>query len=66
MLPGVFQPGGEVVEGVPPSDVIDEEGASRAPVVRPGDGSKCLLPSLKNIFMNKIMPSDVKDRISLI
>ena len=43
MLPRVLQPGGQVVERVPPRDVVDEEGARRAPVVRPRDGPKGLL-----------------------
>jgi len=59
VLPGVFQPGGQVVEGVPPSDVVHEEGASRAPVVRPGDGPKRLLPSRVPDLELDLFPLDV-------
>ena len=43
MLPCVLQPGGQVVEGVPPCDVIDEEGACRTPVVGPRNGPEGFL-----------------------
>lgn len=33
MLASVFEPGGEVVECVPPGDVVYEERAGSAPVV---------------------------------
>ena len=46
MLPGVLEPRGQVVEGVPPRDVVDEEGAGRATVVGPCDGAESLLARL--------------------
>lgn len=39
VLASVLQPSGEVVECVPPGDVVHEQGACRAPVVRPRDRS---------------------------
>ena len=46
MLPGVLEPRGQVVEGVPPGDVVHEEGAGRAAVVGTGDGAESLLAGL--------------------
>ena len=46
VLPGVLQPGGQVVEGVPPGDVVHQQGPSRSPVVRSGDGPEGFLASL--------------------
>ena len=43
MLPRVLQPGGQVVESVSSSDVVNQECASSAAVVRPGNGPKCFL-----------------------
>ncbi len=37
VLPGVLQPGGQMVEGVPPRDIVDQQSASRATVVGTGD-----------------------------
>ena len=47
MLPGVLEPRGQVVEGVPPRDVVDQEGAGRAPVVGASDGPERLLTGLR-------------------
>ena len=47
VLPGVLEPRGQVVEGVPPRDVVDEKGAGRASVVRARDGPKRLLAGLR-------------------
>ena len=47
VLPGVLQPGGQVIEGVPPGDVVHQEGSGSTSVVRAGDGSKRLLSRLK-------------------
>lgn len=46
MLTGVLQPRGQVVEGVAAGDVVDEQGARRAAVVRTGDRAECFLSSL--------------------
>ena len=48
MLPGVLEPRGQVVEGVPPRDVVDEEGTGRATVVGARDGAERLLARLGN------------------
>ena len=48
VLPGVLEPRGQVVEGVPPRDVVDEEGAGRATVVGARDGAERLLAGLGN------------------
>merc|ERR1719188_1707871 len=45
VLPGVLQPGSQVVEGVPPGDVVHQQGSSCSSVVRPSYGSKCFLSS---------------------
>lgn len=45
VLPGVLQPGGEMVECVPPGDIVDEERPSSSTVVGPGDGPEGLLTS---------------------
>ena len=47
VLPRVLEPRGQVVEGVPPRDVVDEKGAGRASVVRARDGPKRLLAGLR-------------------
>ena len=47
VLPRVLEPRGQVVEGVPPRDVVDEKGAGRASVVRARDGAKRLLAGLR-------------------
>lgn len=47
VLSGVLQPGGQVIEGVPPGDVIYKECSSGPPVVGAGNGSKSLLSRLK-------------------
>lgn len=47
MLPGVFEPSGEVIESVAPGDIVDEEGPSSAAVVRASDGTESFLTSLK-------------------
>ena len=46
MLPGVLEPRGQVVEGVAPRDVVDEEGAGSAAVVGAGDRAERLLAGL--------------------
>ena len=46
MLPRVLEPRGQVVERVPPRDVIDQEGARSAAVVRARDGAERLLAGL--------------------
>ena len=48
VLPGVLQPGGEVVEGVPPGDIVHQQGPGSSAVVRPGDGSEGFLSSLQD------------------
>ena len=48
VLPGVLEPRGQVVEGVPPRDVVDEEGAGRTAVVGARDGAERLLAGLEN------------------
>ena len=47
MLPGVLEPGGEVVEGVPPRDVVHQESPRGAPVVGASDGPERLLTRLR-------------------
>ena len=47
MLSGVLQPGGQVVEGVPPGYVVYKERPCGPPVVGAGDRSECLLSSLR-------------------
>lgn len=46
VLSGVLQPGGQVVEGVSPGDVVHKERSCGPPVVGAGDGSERLLSSL--------------------
>ena len=48
VLPGVLQPGGQVVEGVPPGDVVHQQGPGSSTVVRSGDGSEGFLSSLND------------------
>ena len=50
VLPGVLQPGGQVVEGVAPRDVVHEQRARRPAVVGPRDRPECLLPGLATIY----------------
>lgn len=45
MLASVLQPGRQVVECLPASDVVDEQSTSSTTVVRPGDGPKRFLAS---------------------
>ena len=56
MLPGVFQPRGQVVERVAAGDVVNEKRAGGAAVVRPRDRSERFLPGLEedegNIILN--------------
>ena len=47
MLPGVLEPGGQVVEGVPPGDIVHEERSGGAPVVGARDGPERLLTRLR-------------------
>merc|ERR1712184_233885 len=51
VLSGILQPGGQVVEGVSPGDVVNKESSCSPPIVGAGDGSECLLsccvPDLK-------------------
>ena len=47
VLPGVLQPGGQVIEGVPPGDVVYKERSSGPPIVGAGNGSERLLSRLK-------------------
>ena len=54
VLPGVLQPGGQVIEGVPPGDVIYKERSSGPPVVGAGNRSERLLSRLKNTFFDQI------------
>lgn len=44
MLPGVLQPRGQMIEGVPPGDVIDQQRSRRSAVVGARDGAEGLLP----------------------
>ena len=46
VLPRVLEPRGQVVERVPPRDVVDQEGARSAAVVRARDGAERLLAGL--------------------
>ena len=46
VLSGILQPGGQVVEGVSPGDVVNKESSCSPPVVGAGDGSECLLSCL--------------------
>ena len=48
VLPGVLQPGGQVVEGVPPGDVVHQQGPGSSAVVGPGDGAEGFLSSLED------------------
>ena len=50
VLPGVLQPGGQVVEGVAPRDVVHEQRARRPAVVGPRDRPECLLSGLATIY----------------
>lgn len=52
MLPGVLQPGGQVIERVPPGNVIYKESARCTSVVRPGDGPEGLLARLQEIYQD--------------
>ena len=47
MLPRVFQPRGQVVERVAAGDVVNEQRAGGAAVVRPRDRSERFLPGLE-------------------
>ena len=47
VLPRILQPGGQVLKGLPPGDVVDQQGASRAAIVAAGDGAEGLLPRLQ-------------------
>jgi len=45
VLPGVLQPGGQVVKGVSASDIIHQQSSGCTTVIGAGDGAECLLPS---------------------
>ena len=47
VLPGVLLPCGEVVEGVPPRNVVHEESPRGAPVVGTRNGTECFLTRLR-------------------
>jgi hypothetical protein len=53
MLPRILQPACQVVEGFPTRDVIDQQGTSSTPVIRPRDGPKGLLPRLQQSQANR-------------
>uniref|UniRef100_A0A6B0UML4 Putative secreted protein n=1 Tax=Ixodes ricinus TaxID=34613 RepID=A0A6B0UML4_IXORI len=58
VLASILQPGGQVIEGVPPGDVIHEESSSGSPVIRSCDGAKGFLPSrVPNLQLN-LFPVD--------
>ena len=70
VLPRVLEPRGQVVERVPPRDVIDQEGARSAAVVRARDGAERLLAGLwgherrideARLLAYTIFPSDSED-----
>lgn len=48
VLAGLVEPAGQVVEGLPAGDVVDEQGASSSPVVGPGDRAEGLLAGLRS------------------
>ena len=47
VLSGILQPGCQMVECVPPSDVINQKCTCCSPIITSGDGSECLLSSLQ-------------------